>query len=51
MQKLTGRLVALVGVDREAAEKAVRIVLSFRRQEGAAEDVIADARTRGDALV
>lgn len=35
MQKLIGRLVATSGVDRAAAEKAVGIILPFRREDGA----------------
>jgi hypothetical protein len=35
MHKLIGRLVATIGVDRAAAEKAVGIIVPFRREEGA----------------
>jgi hypothetical protein len=35
MHKLIGRLVATIGVDRAAAEKAVGIILPFRREDGA----------------
>ncbi|MGB9394573.1 MAG: DUF2267 domain-containing protein, partial [Pseudolabrys sp.] len=34
MDELIGRLVANVGVDRSAAEKAVGIILDFLRKEG-----------------
>jgi hypothetical protein len=39
MDELIGRLVANVGVDRAAAEKAVGIILNFLRKEGPAEKV------------
>lgn len=39
MEELVGRLVANVGVDREAAEKAVGIILDFLRKEGPADKV------------
>jgi hypothetical protein len=39
MDELIGRLVAKVGVDRTAAEKAVGIILDFLRKEGPADKV------------
>jgi hypothetical protein len=39
MDELIGRLVANVGVDRAAAEKAVAIILQFLAQEGPADKV------------
>jgi hypothetical protein len=39
MDELIGRLVASVGVDRAAAEKAVGIILDFLRKEGPADKV------------
>jgi hypothetical protein len=39
MDELIGRLVANVGVDRAAAEKAVSIILQFLVQEGPADKV------------
>ena len=39
MDKLIARLVANVGVDRSAAEKAVGIILDFLRKEGPADKV------------
>jgi hypothetical protein len=39
MDELVGRLVANVGVDRGAAEKAVGIILDFLRKEGPADKV------------
>lgn len=39
MDELIGRLVANVGIDRSAAEKAVAIILDFLRKEGPAEKV------------
>ncbi len=39
MDELLGRLVAKVGVDRVAAEKAVAIILDFLRKEGPADKV------------
>jgi hypothetical protein len=39
MDELIGRLVANVGVDRAAAEKAVAIILQFLVQEGPADKV------------
>jgi len=39
MEELVGRLVAKVGVEREAAEKAVGIILDFLRKEGPADKV------------
>lgn len=39
MDELIGRLVANVGVDRSAAEKAVGIILDFLRKEGPADKV------------
>jgi len=39
MDELIGRLVANVGVDQSAAEKAVGIILDFLRKEGPAEKV------------
>src|SRR5689334_11361550 len=39
MDELVGRLVANVGVDRGAAEKAVGIILDFLRKEGPSDKV------------
>ena len=39
MEELVARLVAKVGVDRVAAEKAVGIILDFLRKEGPADKV------------
>ena len=39
MDELIGRLVANVGVDRAAAEKAVGIIFDFLRKEGPADKV------------
>ena len=39
MDELIGRLVAIVGVDRAAAEKAVGIILQFLIKEGPADKV------------
>ena len=39
MHKLIGRLVATIGVDRPAAEKAVGIILPFRREDGAYNNI------------
>jgi hypothetical protein len=39
MEELIGRLVANVGVDRAAAEKAVAIILQFLLKEGPADKV------------
>lgn len=39
MDELIGRLVANVGVDRLAAEKAVGIILAFLKKEGPADKV------------
>ena len=39
MEELVGRLVANVGVERGAAEKAVGIILDFLRKEGPADKV------------
>jgi hypothetical protein len=39
MDELVGRLVANVGVDRGAAEKAVGIILDFLRKEGPPDKV------------
>jgi hypothetical protein len=39
MDELIGRLVANVGVDRDAAEKAVGIIFEFLRKEGPADKV------------
>jgi len=39
MDELIGRLVASIGVDRTAAEKAVGIILQFLVQEGPADKV------------
>jgi hypothetical protein len=39
MEELIARLVANVGVDRTAAEKAVGIILDFLRKEGPADKV------------
>jgi hypothetical protein len=39
MDELLGRLVANVGVDQSAAEKAVGIILDFLRKEGPTEKV------------
>ena len=41
MHKLIGRLVATIGVDRTAAEKAVGIILPFRRADGAQNNIAA----------
>jgi hypothetical protein len=41
MHKLIGRLVATIGVDRAAAEKAVGIILPFRREDGAQNNIAA----------
>jgi hypothetical protein len=41
MQKLIGRLVATIGVDRTAAAKAVGIILPFRREDGAQNNIAA----------
>jgi hypothetical protein len=39
MDELVGRLVANVGIDRPAAEKAVGIILDFLQKEGPADKV------------
>ena len=39
MDELIGRLVANVGIDRDAAEKAVGIIFEFLRKEGPADKV------------
>jgi hypothetical protein len=39
MEELIGRLVAYVGVDRVAAEKAIGIILDFLRKEGPPDKV------------
>lgn len=39
MEELVGRLVANVGVDRVAAEKAIGIIFEFLRSEGPADKV------------
>jgi hypothetical protein len=39
MDELVGRLVANIGVDRGAAEKAVGIILDFLRKEGPPDKV------------
>ena len=39
MEELVGRLVANVGVERGAAEKAVAIILDFLRKEGPTDKV------------
>ncbi len=49
MHGLIGRLVANVGVDRAAAEKAVGIILPFRRNECAVDDIAAAIDRRSDA--
>ena len=49
MHKLIGCLVALVGVDRTAAEGAGRHGSPFRREDGSPENIGADPRARGDA--
>ena len=41
MEELVARLVANVGVDRAAAEKAVGIIFEFLRKEGPADKVTA----------
>jgi hypothetical protein len=46
MHRLIGRLVATVGVDRAAAEKAVGIIVPSRRRDGADENIV----TRIDRL-
>jgi len=53
MDELVGRLVANVGVERGAAEKAVGIILDFLRKEGPPEKVQAliDRLPGADALV
>jgi hypothetical protein len=53
MDELIGRLVANVGVDRTAAEKAVGIVLHFLRKEGPPDKVQAllDRLPGADALM
>jgi len=40
MHRLIGRLVATVGVDRAAAEKAVGIIVPLRRRDGAGESIV-----------
>ena len=39
MDELVGRLVANVGIDRAAAEKAIGIILDFLKKEGPPEKV------------
>ncbi len=53
MDELIARLVANVGVDRAAAEKAVGIILEFLRAEGPADTVKAliDKLPGADALL
>ena len=53
MDELFGRLVANVGVDQAAAEKAVAIIFQFLRQEGPADKVQAllDRLPGAEALV
>lgn len=53
MDELVGRLVANVGVERGAAEKAVGIILDFLRKEGPPEKVQAliDRLPGAEALV
>jgi hypothetical protein len=53
MDELVGRLVANVGVDRGAAEKAVGIILDFLRKEGPADKVKAliDGLPGAEALI
>jgi len=49
MHKLIGCLVALVGVDRTAAEKAAGMVLHSAARTALPENIFADPRARGDA--
>jgi hypothetical protein len=53
MDELVGRLVANVGIDRPAAEKAVGIILGFLRKEGPPERVQAliDGMPGAEALI
>ncbi len=53
MDELIGRLVANVGIDRLAAEKAVAIILDFLRKEGPPDKVQAlfDRMPGADALL
>ncbi len=53
MDELVARLVANVGVDRVAAEKAVGIILDFLRKEGPADKVqaLVDKLPGADALL
>lgn len=53
MDELIGRLVANVGVDRVAAEKAVGIILDFLRKEGPADkvQVLIDRLPGAEALI
>jgi hypothetical protein len=49
MHKLIGRLVATIGVDRTAADKAVGIILPFRREDGAQNNIAAHLDRRVSA--
>jgi hypothetical protein len=53
MEELIARLVANVGIDREAAEKSVGIILEFLRKEGPADKVQAliDSLPGAEALI
>jgi hypothetical protein len=53
MDELVGRLVAKVGVEQDAAEKAVGIILDFLRKEGPADkvQVLIDKLPGADALL
>ena len=49
MHKLIGRLVATIGVDRTAAEKAVGIILPFRRDRRRVSAATQKAQTNPDS--
>ena len=53
MEELIARLVATAGIDREAAEKSVGIILEFLRKEGPADKVQAliDQLPGAEALI
>jgi len=53
MEELIARLVANVGIDKEAAEKSVGIILEFLRKEGPADKVQAliDRLPGAEALI
>lgn len=53
MEELIARLVANVGIDKEAAEKSVGIILDFLRKEGPADKVQAliDSLPGAEALI